>query len=142
MFVPVPPGAWSNRALKAGIFSLSVAIFLAIADGVFRGATHFPASGTGQTYLQLYMMLEIWCYNLRNVADVMLEVSAIVFVGAKFLEMRSLFTVGFDRLDASKIAFKGPDENNTLWIGQRYASKFEAETVGAAIAERLKDGAQ
>ena len=33
---------------------------------------------------------------------------------------------------------KGPDENNVVWIGQRYGSRLEAEAVAAVIEERLK----
>jgi hypothetical protein len=39
------------------------------------------------------------------------------------------------------MTFKGPDENNIVWIGCRYANKLEAEAVAAIIEERMKNSA-
>jgi hypothetical protein len=137
MFVPIKPDeSWSKRAFNLGILSVVLAVSLALAEGVLRGALALNA-----TYNALYSMLEIWCFGVRNVADTMLEVAAIVFVGAKFFEARTVFSVGFDKLDPEKVAFKGPDENNFVWIGHRYGSKYEADVIAAALEERLKEGA-
>jgi len=52
-----------------------------------------------------------------------------------------MFTIGFDKLDAAKIAIKGPDDDNVVWIGHRYGTRLEAEVVANAFAERLKESA-
>ena len=37
--------------------------------------------------------------------------------------------------------YRGVYENNILWIGHRYATRFEAEAVASVFAERLKESA-
>ena len=56
-------------------------------------------------------------------------------------EQNNNFTVGFDKTDAAKISMKGPDEDNIVWIGHKYGSRLEAETVAATIESRLKSDA-
>jgi hypothetical protein len=63
--------------------------------------------------------------------------AVILFVGAKFVETRTILTIGFDKLDASKMLVKGPDEDR-VWIGRRYGTKIEAQVVAEALAGRLK----
>jgi len=79
--------------------------------------------------------------DIRYLADQAVYASTIFFVGAKFFETRSIFTIGFDKQDVAKISLKGPDADNIVWIGHRYATAMEAETVAEAFAERLKESA-
>ncbi len=79
--------------------------------------------------------------DLRQVSEELIFVGIVLFIGAKFFETRTIFSVGFDKLDAAKISMKGPDDDNIVWIGHRYGSKIEAETVAAAIESRMKDDA-
>ena len=67
--------------------------------------------------------------------------ATIFFVGAKFLETRTIMTIGFDKLDASRMTLKGPDEDNVVWIGHRYGTKLEAEVIASAFAGRLREDA-
>jgi hypothetical protein len=126
------------RAMNTGSFALAASILLALLDGYIRGylknvidATHVPPA--------TLIMFGEWAYSLRNVSDTVLEAAAIVFVGAKFLESRTLLSVGFDKADAQKVAVKGPDEDDVVWVGHRYSSRLEAETVVDAVQKRLKD---
>ena len=79
--------------------------------------------------------------DFRYVFEQVIYAATIFFVGAKFLETRTILTIGFDKADAKKMSVRGPDENNIVWIGHRYASKLEAEAISATIAERLRQGA-
>jgi len=88
-----------------------------------------------------FYMLTIWCADFRYLFEQLIYAGAIVFIGGKFIETRSIFTVGFDKLDAAKVSMKGPDDDNIVWIGHRYGSRMEAETVAAAIESRMKDDA-
>ena len=88
-----------------------------------------------------FNMLTIWCADFRYLFEHLIYAGAIVFIGGKFIETRSIFTVGFDKLDAAKVSMKGPDDDNIVWIGHRYGSRMEAETVAAAIESRMKDDA-
>ena len=80
-----------------------------------------------------------WFTDFRYMFEQLIYVGAIVFVGGKFIETRSIFTIGFDKLDAEKVRMKGPDDDNIVWIGHRYSSRLEAESVASAIESRLKE---
>jgi hypothetical protein len=86
-------------------------------------------------------MFETWALDFRYLADQAIYASTIFIVGAKFIETRTVLTVGFDKLDVAKVSVKGPDENNIVWIGHRYGTQFEAEAVAVAFAERLNQSA-
>jgi hypothetical protein len=79
--------------------------------------------------------------DFRYLAEQAIYAATIFFVGAKFFEMRTLFTVGFDKMDASKVKLKGPDDDNVVWVGYRYGNRMEADAIAAAFEERLKQSA-
>jgi CO dehydrogenase/acetyl-CoA synthase beta subunit len=81
-------------------------------------------------------MVETWVYDLHYVFEQTMLVAAVLLVGAKFFETRTVFSIGFDRVDAQKMTVKGPDENN-VWVGHRYNSAIEAEAIAAALNERI-----
>jgi hypothetical protein len=86
-------------------------------------------------------ILRTWIAGFRVLFEIGMIPASIVFAGAKLLETRSVITIAFERLDAARMQVKGPDENNVVWIGQRYASRFEADAVAAVIDDRLKSSA-
>ncbi|HEY2069495.1 MAG TPA: hypothetical protein VGG48_08085 [Rhizomicrobium sp.] len=131
-----PKTKWSTIGLRATIGALVAAILLSLLDGILRGM-----ASEGRLIEGPMTMYYTWCTDLRYLAEQLVYAGIIFFVGAKFFETRSIFTVGFDRMDADKISFKGPDETNTVWIGHRYDSKLEAETVALALESRLKESA-
>ena len=45
--------------------------------------------------------------------------------------------MGFNMADSSRISMKGPDEDNIVWVGRKYDSVVEAETVATAIQQKL-----
>jgi hypothetical protein len=127
----------SQRALNVAIFSLGLAIILGLLDGYLRGYLKYSAAD--QHAISIQLMLGEWCYDLRNVAENVIWAAAVVFIGAKLLEGRTILSVGFDKLDAAKVSVKGPDEDNIVWIGHRYGTRFEAETVAATLESRLRE---
>ena len=84
-------------------------------------------------------MFANWCFSLRNIGETLIGAVAIVFVGAKWMEGRTILSVAFDRLDKSQVIVKGPDEENVVWLGQRYGTKLEAEAVADAFSNRLAE---
>jgi hypothetical protein len=131
--VTKPHRPWSVIGLRILIGSIIAAVALAIVDGIFRGS--LISNGPNR------LMLEVWVADFRALADQAVYAATIFLVGAKFVETRTVFTVGFDKLDAAKMALKGPDEDNIVWVGHRYSTRMEAETVASAFAERLKESA-
>ena len=133
--------SWSSVGLSLAIWSTVIAVGLALADGVFRGPLNFRY-GMGDTHNgALLSMLSTWTYDLRQTVDGLIYIGALLFIGAKFFETRTTFAVTFDRVDASKISVKGPDGDNVVWIGQRYGTELEAQTVAATLENRLKENA-
>src|ERR1700749_4013599 len=119
---------WSARGLSLAIWSSAVTFVLGIVHGALENMGS-PAR----------MMLIIWCSDTRYFTEQLMYIGAVVFIGAKFFETRTIFTVGFDNLDSAKISMKGPDDDNIVWIGHRYGTRLEAETVAATIESRLKE---
>lgn len=84
-------------------------------------------------------MLSSWCFNFRYFFEQLIYVGTLIFVAAKFFEGRTILTIGFDRLDAKRVSIKGPDEDNIVWIGHRYATNVEADAIAEAFRTRLKE---
>jgi hypothetical protein len=103
-------------------------IILALADG-------FLSFDRGPNQLASH----IWVSDFRFVFEQCMVTAGIIWVGSKFIENRTIFTVGFDKLDATKMVVKGPDSENVVWIGRTYAVKAEAEAVAAALEVRLRE---
>lgn len=129
-------GRWSGFALKALVVTAVLAVLLAVAHAWLLGRLY--ESGLTEPSIR---GLETLISDLRSLAVQFVYVWAIVFVGAKFFETRTTFAVSFDRVDAGKVSLRGPDEDNIVWIGHRYASRLEAESVAAAFETRLKESA-
>ena len=133
--------SWSTVGLSLAIWSTIVAIALALADGVFHGPLSFRYGVGDMHNAALLSMLSTWTYDLRQTVDGLIDIGALLFIGAKFFETRTTFAVTFDRIDSKNMSMKGPDEDNVVWIGQRYGTRQEAEVVAATIENRLKENA-
>jgi hypothetical protein len=136
MFAPKADRKWSEAGLAIAIGSLVLALALAAVDGLVKSyyIEHMHDS-------PMLTAVATWVVDFRYVAEQTILAGVVLFVGAKFFETRTIFTIGFDKLDAAKIAVTGPDENNIVWIGHRYGTQLEAEAVAATMAERLKESA-
>jgi hypothetical protein len=134
-FVAEKQEQWSKIGLRIGMGSVVAVFVLSILDGILRG----PFLITMNQFTLASMWLT-WLVDLRYMCEQLMYVGAIVFIGAKFIETRTIFTVGFAKLDSGRVQLKGPDGDNIVWIGQRYDSAVEAATVAEAIKSRLDDG--
>jgi hypothetical protein len=144
MFTLVKPyRQWSEIGLTILLISIGAAVGLSLLDGVLKGPIESGQIAIGSTEhgRAIYVMLTIWVADFRFLAEQAVYAATIFFVGAKFFETRTIFSVGFDKMDASKVKMKGPDDENVVWIGYRYANRMEAEAIAAAFEERLKQSA-
>ena len=143
MFATVKPDRrWGEIGLKALIWSAIAAVVLALLDGVMKGPMQSALTHDySRDSIAGFVMFSTWVVDFRYLAEQAVLAAAIFFVGAKFFETRSVLTIGFDRLDADTISLKGPGEDNIVWIGHRYATPVEAQSVANAFAERLKQSA-
>jgi hypothetical protein len=138
-----PYKQWSEIGLTILAISIGASIGLAILDGIMKGPieAHQIAIGSSENGRTIFVMLSAWVVDFRYLAEQAIYAATIFFVGAKFFETRTVFTIGFDKMDAAKVKMKGPDEDNVVWVGYRYANRVEAETIAAAFEERLKQSA-
>ncbi len=125
---------WSALALRVVIGGIVGSVLLAIPHGYFQGQVYGTMDNRAE-----WLMAATWCADLRYLFDQLIFAGVILFVGAKFIETRSIFTIGFDKMDAAKVCMSGPDEDNIVWIGHRYGTRMEAETIAATIESRLKE---
>ena len=125
---------WSRLALRVVIGCIVGSVLVAIPHGYFEGQVYGQMGDRAD-----WLMVATWCADLRYLFDQLIYAGIIFFVGAKFIETRSIFSVGFDKMDAAKVSMKGPDDDNIVWIGHRYGSRMEAETIAATIESRLKE---
>lgn len=131
-----PQTPWSNIGIRVLIGSVIASVVLAFLDGILRGLAMQMSDARG-----IWTMAATWAVDFRYLAEQAILASTIFIVGAKFIETRTIFSIGFDKLDTQKTVLNGPDENNVVWIGHRYGTKFEAEAVASAFAERLNESA-
>lgn len=125
---------WSDIGLKTAFFSFGASIAFSFAHGLLYALSIERTDSRG-----IYIALWNWCSDFRFLSEQMILVGVLLFVGAKFVETRHLFTVGFDDVDAHFVRVKGPDDENTVWIGHRYDSRVDAEAVATAFENRLRD---
>jgi hypothetical protein len=123
--------SWSDVGLRLAVISTALTFLLGIVHGFLERPEYRDLSESG-------LMLVTWSSDTRLLFEQCMYIGALIFVGAKFFETRTIFSIGFDTHDADKISMKGPDEDNIVWIGHRYASALEAHTVALAIEKRLK----
>jgi len=120
--------------LNIFLFALGAAILMVVLDAFFQVWRPDRESDAYRTYLIAYTIVS----DLRYVLEQLMVCGAILFAAGKFLDMRTTVTVGFDRLDAARMSVKGPDETNTVWIGQRFDTRVEAEAIAGAMEKRLE----
>ena len=137
-----PHRPWSDIGIRVLIGTIVATVVLSLADGILRGPVlsdyDFVNNADNRGIL---IMVTTWFTDFRNLAEQGVYAATIFFAGAKFFETRSIFSIGFDKLDADKVLLKGPDADNVVWIGHRYATAPEAEVVASTFAERLKQSA-
>jgi len=135
--VEKPHRRWSTIGIRVLIGSIVTSVVLALLDGYFRGPVLLTGVATAERQ-GLITMFYTWTVDFRYLADQAIYAATIFTVGAKFIETRTILTIGFDKLDADKIKLRGPDEDNVVWIGHRYGTPIEAHAIAEAFAERLK----
>ena len=123
---------WSKWGLRVAIGGVLANVALTIPHAIFEGFVY-----DNMTSRAGWMVLATLCSDLRILSDQFIFVGAILFIGAKFFEAHASFTIGFNKMDAASVIMKGPDDENIVWIGHRYGTRMEAETVAVAIENRL-----
>jgi len=131
--------AWSTIGLRVLIGCIVAMVVLVLSDGMIRGPIAMAYNGIDTR--GTLTMFSTWVIDFRYMAEQGIYAATVFFVGAKFFETRTVFTIGFDKIDADKVVLNGPDENNVVWIGHRYPTRLEAETIAIAFEERLKQSA-
>jgi hypothetical protein len=126
---------WSDWAALALGVSFVASILLSVADGLAADAW------LNNTHDHLLTMAKTWITDFRYLADQIIYASIILLVGSKFFEARTVLTIGFDKLDAKRMAVLGPDEEGFIWVGRKYNTRFEGEAVVAALKSRIRDSA-
>lgn len=129
MFNAIKPGMRPSRLALAALGAcVAGAVALSIADGLLR--RDLPQSSP---------MVLAWVSNFLFLFEQGIYTASLFWVGASFVETRTLLSVGFDRLDAGAMSVKGPDEANTVWIGRRCDAQLEAEVVATALESRVRE---
>lgn len=138
---PIKQDSLSRNAWNVGVFALVLGVIFVLIDGYLRGYLKNQMDAT-QLPPAVILMLGEWCYSLHFLCESVIGAAAIVFIGAKFLEARTILSVGFDNVDSARMAIKAPDDENVVWVGHRYGTKLEADSVYAALESRLTESAK
>jgi hypothetical protein len=125
-------GSLSRLGRNIAIAATVVAVICPLGEGLLYAAIP-DASSYG-----MWAMYRTLATSFGYLAQQLIYVGVLLFVGAKFFETRTILTVGFANLDAGTMRVRGPDDENTVWVGQRYGSKFEAESMAVALQSRLE----
>jgi hypothetical protein len=121
---------------------LIISVVLALLLVLAKGMMYAPFMLEYRSDVGTMQMIITWAAELSYLFNGLMLVGALLFVGGKFVETRTILTVGFAKLDADKMRLKGPDEDHVVWVGQRYGSKFEAEAMAAALQNRMQESAE
>ena len=129
---------WSAIGFAVLVISTIMAITLSLIDGILKGGVRYEIASLGIYDQYKIDTIATWVYDFRYLAEQGTLVGAILFLGSKLLETRTTLTIGFAKLDDKNLSIKGPDENNIVWFGHRYATAVEAQAVADTLAERVK----
>ena len=129
-------GQWSRIGLRFLKLSIVMSVLISVLDGVIHGSPREDLLANSFLRMATY-----WVTDFRYLFENGIYASVLLFVGAKVFETRTLMSIGYDSIDAGKVAVKGPDDDNGVWLGRRYASPHEAQVVAAAFAERMGEAA-
>jgi hypothetical protein len=132
----VRSGYWSALALRYLVLSIVMTALLSVLDGVMRVLVQSEVQSA------FVKMATIWVYDFRFLFEQGILASVVLLVGARIFESRVLMSVGYDLADAKRLEVKGPDDDNTVWVGRRYASPSEAQKVADAFAGQLEAAAK
>ena len=120
----------SRLGLYALVVSITVTVLLSIADGFVAAIPHNT---------DVYLMVRTWVTDFRYLGETGITAGTLVFVAAKFIEARTMISIGFDKLDSARMSLKDPDEHNIVWVGRKYDTPFEAEAVAATLTRRMEE---
>jgi len=110
--IPKPSRPWSEIGIYVLIGSIVASVTFAILDGVLHGLSLDYGANHPK-----WVMFWTWAMDFRYLADQAIYASTIFIVGAKFIETRTIFSVGFDKLDANQVAFRGPTKTTQFGSG-------------------------
>ncbi len=113
------------------IVSVVLSVLLSVGEALLYWLSRQEPSNT------VLPAVHLMVNDFRFLTEQLVYAAAILFVGSRFFEQRTLITIAFDRPDSEKMAVSGPDENGFIWIGRKYASRIEGETAVAALKTRI-----
>jgi hypothetical protein len=127
---------WSQRAMITMIVAVVLSVLLSLGEGlVYWLSLQAPKSG-------VLLVIHLLVNDFRFLAEQVMYAAAILFVGSRFFEQRTLITIAFDRPDSDKMVVSGPDEDGFIWVGRKYASRIEGETAAAAMRSRIMQSSE
>lgn len=74
---------------------------------------------------------------IANLAKPLMLVGALIVGGGVLLRNWHVTLVGFENTPVANLLVDGPHADNTVWIGKRFKSAFDAEAAATALATRL-----
>ncbi len=126
---------WSRLGLQLAVWGTVLAAIAAVLDGVLR---YLQVKFVNADSYGMFLMIGAWVTDFFYLFEQCIFGGIVLFAAAKFLEARTTFTIAFDKLDAANMKMTGPDDDNVVWIGQRFATPVEAHVMAEAIQARLK----
>jgi hypothetical protein len=79
----------------------------------------------------------IWI-AISSLGDPLMYNGVVFYLIGRIMKSWTVALVGFEHDGAETLRLRGPDDTNTVWIGRKYESVFEAEAASAALTRRLQ----
>ena len=128
-----PKSDWYERNLPdVGMWLFCVGLgcpFLAFLAEVLSGAR-------SENVDWLFQTLDVIRVVASALAEPLIYNGVILYLVGRIAGAWMVTIVGFEHAPTSKLLIKGPDADNTVWIGRSYPSVVEAAAAAAAIVRR------
>lgn len=62
----------------------------------------------------------------------------LLYCFGRFLAAGSITLVGFEGASSQDIAVVGPDDQNVVWIGRKFAARIDADAAAEALKQRFR----
>jgi hypothetical protein len=131
-----PDRSWLERNLPAiGLWMLAIGFVCLVAGAL--GSIYYQHRLISHAATALPESFRVFSDVVYGLGTPLIYNGVTLYLAGLVLGAWSVSLVGFEHSDGKTLFVKGPDAENTVWIGRRYEAVLEAEAASRALRNRF-----